>query len=69
MVRYTLDSETSAGVMQLLDTLNRQGITVVLVTHEADVAAWARRRLLFKDGRLVSHENNWNLAPIKEASA
>jgi len=53
-----LDSETSTEVMQLLDTLNRQGITVILVTHEADMAAWARRRLLFKDGRLVADENN-----------
>ena len=53
-----LDSETSAEVMQLLDALNRQGITVILVTHEADMAAWARRRLLFKDGRLVADENN-----------
>ena len=53
-----LDSETSQEVMQLLDTLNRQGITVILVTHEADMAAWARRRLLFKDGRLVADENN-----------
>eukprot|EP01036_Dinobryon_divergens_P001414 gene1414-1835_t len=42
----------AAEVMQLLDALNRQGITVILVTHEADMAAWARRRLLFKDGRL-----------------
>ena len=53
-----LDSETSTEVMQLLDALNRQGITVILVTHEADMAAWARRRLLFKDGRLVADENN-----------
>ena len=59
-----LDSETSAEVMQLLDTLNRQGITVILVTHEADMAAWARRRLLFKDGRLVADENNLDLTPI-----
>ena len=59
-----LDSETSTEVMQLLDALNRQGITVILVTHEADMAAWARRRLLFKDGRLVADENNWNLTPI-----
>ncbi len=62
-----LDSETSAEVMQLLDALNRQGITVILVTHEADMAAWARRRLLFKDGRLVADENNWNLTPITGA--
>ena len=59
-----LDSETSAEVMQLLDTLNRQGITVILVTHEADMAAWARRRLLFKDGRLVADDNNRDLSPI-----
>jgi len=67
-----LDSETSAEVMQLLDTLNQQGITVILVTHEADMAAWARRRLLFKDGRLVADENNRinrNLTPITGSSA
>ena len=63
-----LDSETSAEVMQLLDTLNRQGITVILVTHEADMAAWARRRLLFKDGRLVADENNRDLTPITGGS-
>ncbi len=67
-----LDSETSAEVMQLLETLNRQGITVILVTHEADIAAWARRRLLFKDGRLVADENNRDnrdLTPITGGSA
>jgi ABC-type lipoprotein export system ATPase subunit len=67
-----LDSETSAEVMQLLDTLNRQGITVILVTHEADMAAWARRRLLFKDGRLVADESNRNnrdLTPISGEAA
>jgi len=63
-----LDSETSAEVMQLLHALNRQGITVILVTHEADMAAWARRRLLFKDGRLVADENNRNLTPITGGS-
>lgn len=67
-----LDSETSAEVMQLLDALNRQGITVILVTHEAEMAAWARRRLLFKDGRLVVDENNRknrDLTPITGGSA
>ena len=63
-----LDSETSQEVMQLLDTLNRQGITIVLVTHESDMAAWARRRLLFKDGRLVADDNNRNLTPITAIS-
>jgi putative ABC transport system ATP-binding protein len=48
-----LDTHTSEDVMRLLSDLNRQGITVVLVTHEHDVAAWARRRLVFRDGRIV----------------
>ena len=48
-----LDSQTSEDIMQLLTALNRQGMTVVLVTHEADVAAWARRKLVFKDGQII----------------
>ena len=48
-----LDSKTSVEVMALLQELNRGGITVVLVTHEADVAAFARRIILFLDGRVV----------------
>lgn len=48
-----LDSHTSEGIMRLLADLNRQGITVVLVTHEAEVAAWARRRIVFRDGCVV----------------
>ena len=48
-----LDSQTSEDIMRLLAELNQQGMTVVLVTHEADIAAWARRKLVFKDGQLV----------------
>ncbi len=48
-----LDSQTSEDIMRLLTELNAQGMTVVLVTHEADIAAWARRRLVFKDGQIV----------------
>ena len=48
-----LDSQTSEEVMQLLTDLNTQGITVVLVTHEVDIAAWARRKIVFKDGQIV----------------
>ena len=49
-----LDSHTSVEIMGLLQELNRQGMTVVLVTHEPDVARFARRLLRFRDGRLVS---------------
>ncbi|OYQ41407.1 macrolide ABC transporter ATP-binding protein [Rhodoferax sp. TH121] len=48
-----LDSQTSEDIMQLLTELNQQGMTVVLVTHEADIAAWAQRTLVFKDGHIV----------------
>jgi putative ABC transport system ATP-binding protein len=48
-----LDTRTSEDIMELLTELNAQGITVVLVTHEHDVAAWARRRLVFRDGQVV----------------
>ena len=48
-----LDTRTSEDIMRLLTELNRQGITVVLVTHEHDIAAWTRRRLVFRDGRIV----------------
>jgi putative ABC transport system ATP-binding protein len=48
-----LDSQTSEDIMRLLTDLNQQGMTVVLVTHEGDIAAWARRKLVFKDGQIV----------------
>jgi len=80
-----LDSQTSAEIMQLLSSLNEEGVTIVLVTHEPDVAAWARRRLLFKDGLVVQDEEigvrfqltpdaeiapiNWNLTPINGKGA
>jgi putative ABC transport system ATP-binding protein len=49
-----LDSHTSVEIMSLFQQLNRQGMTVVLVTHEPDVAAFARRILRFRDGHVVS---------------
>jgi putative ABC transport system ATP-binding protein len=49
-----LDSETSRQVMELFSQFNREeGITLVLVTHEADIAAYAQRRIRFQDGRVV----------------
>ncbi len=47
-----LDTKTTAEIMSLLTDLNRQGITVVIVTHEPEVAAYARRHIMFRDGRI-----------------
>ena len=48
-----LDSRNSAEIMKLFGDLNRKGITVVVVTHDQEIAAYARRRLMFRDGRIV----------------
>jgi putative ABC transport system ATP-binding protein len=49
-----LDTDSSREIMRILEGLNREGITVILVTHEADIAAYARREILLKDGQLLS---------------
>ena len=49
-----LDSETSTEVMALFQELGRGGITIILVTHEADIAQYASRRIVLRDGRIVS---------------
>lgn len=48
-----LDSMSAAEVMAIFQRLNNQGITIILVTHEADIAQYARRKLVFKDGKIV----------------
>ncbi len=50
-----LDSERSHEIMQLLRHLNQdEGITILLVTHEEDMAAYAKRQVVFKDGHIIS---------------
>ncbi|MGA8862492.1 MAG: ABC transporter ATP-binding protein [Gallionella sp.] len=52
-----LDSRTSEEIMALFDQLNREGITIVLVTHEEDIARHAKRQVRFHDGCIVSDKN------------
>jgi putative ABC transport system ATP-binding protein len=60
-----LDTHTSIELMALLQELNDSGITLVLVTHEPDIAAFAKRVLMFRDGRVV--EDRLNEKPHRAA--
>lgn len=51
-----LDTTTSQTIMQLFAALNREGITIFLVTHDTDVAAYAKRLIRLRDGMLVTDE-------------
>jgi len=51
-----LDSKTSIEIMQLFQELNKKDITIVMVTHEPDIAAFASSTVVFKDGKIISNE-------------
>lgn len=51
-----LDSRTSVEIMQIFQDLNEQGLTVVLVTHELDIAQFAKRVIVFRDGKIRRDE-------------
>jgi putative ABC transport system ATP-binding protein len=53
-----LDSATSEEIMQLFTNLNRKGITIIMVTHEHDVAAHAGRQITFRDGLIIGDTKN-----------
>lgn len=53
-----LDTETGLGVMELFQKLNANGITLMVVTHEPDIAAFAQRQLIFRDGVLISDQRS-----------
>jgi putative ABC transport system ATP-binding protein len=59
-----LDSITSVEIMALLQQLNREGITVVLVTHEHDIAAHAGRIISFRDGAVIEDRVNVPLLAV-----
>jgi putative ABC transport system ATP-binding protein len=53
-----LDSRTSVEIMQMLRELNKSGKTIIMVTHENDIAAWARRVVRLRDGQVESDTRN-----------
>jgi putative ABC transport system ATP-binding protein len=51
-----LDTRTSIEVMEIFQALNEKGITIVLITHELDIASYAKRDIAFRDGKIVKDE-------------
>jgi putative ABC transport system ATP-binding protein len=62
-----LDSRTSVEVMEILQRLNDQGLTIVLVTHEHDIAQFTRRSIIFRDGKIRRDEPIVNRGIATEA--
>jgi macrolide transport system ATP-binding/permease protein len=65
-----LDSKTSHEIMQVIRDLNRtQGVTVIVVTHEPDIAAYADRTIVMRDGQIISDQANPSIEAAPQAVA
>ncbi|HSX02180.1 MAG TPA: ABC transporter ATP-binding protein [Candidatus Saccharimonadia bacterium] len=64
-----LDSKRSAEIMDLLGDINKAGATIVLITHEPDVAAYADRIVTIRDGQIVSSKAPTQAKPAKQEAA
>ena len=65
-----LDTESSREIMAILDQLNKeQGITIILVTHETDIAAYAEREIVMKDGRILTDRHTKPTVPLSGPEA
>ncbi|MBI3873336.1 MAG: ABC transporter ATP-binding protein [candidate division Zixibacteria bacterium] len=62
-----LDSRTSVEVMEVFQRLNDNGITIILVTHESDIAQFAKRQIVFRDGKVRADKANGSQKIASEA--
>ncbi|PIX26082.1 MAG: hypothetical protein COZ69_01530, partial [Deltaproteobacteria bacterium CG_4_8_14_3_um_filter_45_9] len=54
-----LDSKTGEEIMGIFQRLNQDlGITIIMITHEPDIASFAKRNILFRDGKIVDDRNS-----------
>ena len=56
----SLDSTNEDAILSMFDQINRDGHTIVVVTHAAEVAARARRRIVINDGRIIEDQPSFN---------
>ena len=59
-----LDSKSSNEIMDIFTELNNEGVTIILVTHEPDIAEYAKRIVTFKDGIIISDDEIANILTI-----
>ncbi|HEV8269830.1 MAG TPA: ABC transporter ATP-binding protein [Chitinophagaceae bacterium] len=64
-----LDTRTSYEIMALFQELNKQGKTIVFVTHEPDIAAFSSRTITLKDGKVIKDQKNENIRSAKDMLA
>ena len=62
-----LDTKSSIEIMKLFTELSSEGITIVMVTHEDDIAAYARRHIVMRDGRILRDDGDCGGARLSEA--
>jgi len=62
-----LDSESSQEIMKVFRQLNQEGSTIVLITHEAEIAAYANRIVYFRDGQLIHDTSGLNAPQLAKA--
>jgi putative ABC transport system ATP-binding protein len=63
-----LDTKTSVEIMEVLRRLNAEGMTIVLITHENDIAEFAKRVIVLRDGRIVEERSAAAAAPAPRAN-
>lgn len=63
-----LDSKAGLAVMELFEALNREGVTIVMITHEAEIAECAKRIIMLRDGQIVQERSGRGSVPKQEAS-
>ena len=66
-----LDSATSNEIMEMLTALNNEGRTIIMVTHEPDIADWAKRQIVMRDGVVFKETRTADIAgnPVQSATA